>query len=123
MFNTNTLQFPISSKQDDFAAQAQATQRTSKTKADKKPPAASPSNPPFFQFSASTTLNLGRGMMLLSVLGALVALAVAYIYPEQFSLGEQVAAHISLPLMAGFFKLGYVVRLAAHHTLGNYTAG
>ncbi|QLG89792.1 hypothetical protein HQ393_02010 [Chitinibacter bivalviorum] len=62
-------------------------------------------------------------MMLLSLAGAGTALAVAYLYPEQYSLGEQVAAHLLLPVMAGFFKLGYVIRLAAHHALGNYQAG
>ena len=36
---------------------------------------------------------------------------------ERFSLGMQIAGHLALPVSAAFFKLGYVVRLAAHHAL------
>ncbi len=69
------------------------------------------------------TLKLGRGMMLVSAAGMLATVLIAYPYAAHFSLGAQIAAHLLLPVAAAIFKLGYVVRLAAHHALGNYAAG
>lgn len=68
-------------------------------------------------------LGIGRMAMGLSALGMAVSAAVAYPYADSFSLGTQVAAHLALPVSAAFFKLGYVVRLAAHHAMGNFQAG
>jgi len=62
-------------------------------------------------------------MMALAALGMLVSTLVAYPLAERFSLGVQIASHLALPVSAAFFKLGYVVRLAAHHALGNLQAG
>jgi hypothetical protein len=53
----------------------------------------------------------------------LASTLVAYPLAERFSLGMQIAGHLALPVSAAFFKLGYVVRLAAHHALGNLQAG
>jgi len=69
------------------------------------------------------TLHLGRGMMLAAALGMLATVLIAYPYASHFSLPAQVAAHLLLPVAAAVFKLGYVVRLAAHHALGNFAAG
>ncbi len=69
------------------------------------------------------TLQLGRGMMAVAALGMLPTVLIAYPYASRFSLPAQVAAHLLLPVAAAVFKLGYVVRLAAHHKLGNYSAG
>jgi hypothetical protein len=68
-------------------------------------------------------LGIGRTAMALSALGMAASAAVAYPFAENFSLGTQVAAHLALPVSAAFFKLGYVVRLAAHHAMDNYQAG
>jgi len=68
-------------------------------------------------------LGIGRAAMGLSALGMAASAAIAYPYADSFSLGTQVAAHLALPVSAAFFKLGYVVRLAAHHAMGNYQAG
>ena len=68
-------------------------------------------------------LGIGRTAMALSALGMAVSAAIAYPYADSFSLGTQVAAHLALPVSAAFFKLGYVVRLAAHHAMGNFQAG
>ncbi|ATE59150.1 hypothetical protein CCZ27_03530 [Thauera sinica] len=62
-------------------------------------------------------------MMAAAALGMLATVLVAYPYAPHFSLPAQVAAHLLLPVAAGVFKLGYVVRLAAHHALGNHVAG
>jgi len=69
------------------------------------------------------SLHLGRGMMLGAALVMLATVLVAYPYASYFSLPAQVAAHLLLPVAAALFKLGYVVRLAAHHALGNFAAG
>lgn len=68
-------------------------------------------------------LTTGRAMMTLAGLGMLVSTAIAYPLADRFSLGVQIAGHLALPVSAAFFKLGYVVRLAAHHALGNLQAG
>ena len=68
-------------------------------------------------------LTTGRAMMALAAIGMLVSTLVAYPLAERFSLGMQIAGHLALPVSAAFFKLGYVVRLAAHHALGNLQAG
>ena len=68
-------------------------------------------------------LTTGRTMMALAALGMVVSTLVAYPLAERFSLGMQIAGHLALPISAAFFKLGYVVRLAAHHALGNLQAG
>jgi hypothetical protein len=65
----------------------------------------------------------GRSMMLIAGLGMLASTLVAYPFAERFSLGTQIAGHLALPISAAFFKLGYVIRLAAHHALGNLQAG
>lgn len=68
-------------------------------------------------------LTLGRTAMALSAVGMAASAAVAYPLADRFALGVQVAAHLALPVSAAFFKLGYVVRLAAHHAMGNFRAG
>lgn len=75
------------------------------------------------QFTAAQTLTLGRLMMALSLFAMLGSVLVAYPYAERFSLGTQVASHLVLPVAAALLKLGYVVRLASHHAMGNMKAG
>lgn len=78
---------------------------------------------PPYRFTAFQTLTLGRLTMVLSALAMIAAVLVAYPFAERFGLGTQIAGHLVLPVAAALFKLGYVVRLAAHHTLGNFNAG
>ena len=68
-------------------------------------------------------LTTGQVMMALAILGMLVSTLIAYPLAERFSLGTQIAGHLALPVSAAFLKLGYVVRLASHHALGNLQAG
>ena len=68
-------------------------------------------------------LTTGRVMMALAILGMIVSTLIAYPLAERFSLGTQIAGHLALSVSAAFLKLGYVVRLAAHHALGNLQAG
>ncbi|MCP5239698.1 MAG: hypothetical protein H6949_07740 [Zoogloeaceae bacterium] len=75
------------------------------------------------QFNARHTLVISRITMLVAALAMIATIVMAYPLAERFSLGVQITAHLLLPVAAGLFKLGYVVRLAAHHTLGNYSAG
>ncbi|WP_374261645.1 hypothetical protein [Zoogloea sp.] len=68
-------------------------------------------------------LYAGRAMMVVAAAGMLGSTLVAYPLAERFSLAMQIAGHLALPVSAAVFKLGYVVRLAAHHALGNLQAG
>ena len=68
-------------------------------------------------------LTTGQVMMALAILGMIVSTLIAYPLAERFSLGTQIDGHLALPVSAAFLKLGYVVRLAAHHALGNLQAG
>lgn len=69
------------------------------------------------------TLYLGRGMMIAAAVAMPATILIAYPYAAHFSLSAQITAHLLLPVAAAIFKLGYVVRLAAHHALGNHAAG
>lgn len=73
--------------------------------------------------SARRTLSIGRWTMVLALFALLASSLVAYGCAECLSLPTQIAAHLLLPVAAGLLKLGYVVRLAAHHALGNYAVG
>jgi hypothetical protein len=75
------------------------------------------------RFTAFETLTLGRLMMVLSAIAMIAATLVAYPFAERFGLAIQIAGHLVLPVAAALFKLGYVVRLASHHALGNMNAG
>lgn len=68
-------------------------------------------------------LNYGRVAMLLSAIGMIGAILATYIYADHLSIGQQIAGHLALPIFAAIFKLSYVVRLAAHHAMGNLNAG
>ena len=68
-------------------------------------------------------LTTGQVMMALAIMGMIVSTLIAYPLAERFSLGVQIAGHLALPVSAAFLKLGYVVRLAAHHAMGNLQAG
>ncbi|WP_293764622.1 hypothetical protein [uncultured Aquitalea sp.] len=68
-------------------------------------------------------LFMGRAMMTIAIAGMLASAALAYVYADHFSIPAQVAGHLALPISAGVFKLGYVVRLAAHNAMGNWQAG
>lgn len=74
-------------------------------------------------FGPDQFLTLGRFTMLGAALGMVGSALIAYPFAQRFGLGVQVASHLALPVSAAFFKIGYVVRLAAHHALGNYRAG
>ncbi len=73
--------------------------------------------------TAHKTLTLGRWAMAFAALALLGAGMVAYAWADDFSLPVQIAAHLLMPVAAGLFKLGYVVRLASHQALGNLAAG
>lgn len=61
-----------------------------------------------------------------SSLALLLSFLVAYPYADNFSLATQIAAHLLIPVAAGFFKLGYVFRLASQEAirkLGHSSSG
>ena len=72
---------------------------------------------------ARRTLAIGRWTMALALAALAASGLVAYGFAEHFSLPAQIAAHLLIPVAAGLLKLGYVVRLASHHALGNFAAG
>ncbi|MCW5665256.1 MAG: hypothetical protein KIT35_15605 [Piscinibacter sp.] len=59
--------------------------------------------------------SLGNRTMALSGLTMLVGVGAAYPFAAHFGLGLQIVAHLAITIAAGFFKLGYVLRLAAQH--------
>lgn len=73
--------------------------------------------------SPNFMLYIGQLMLFVGCIAMTAAIFIAYVHAERFSLPIQVAAHLALPISAGIFKLGYIVRLAAHHALGNLTVG
>ncbi|MFA7290961.1 MAG: hypothetical protein WC023_01815 [Rhodocyclaceae bacterium] len=67
-------------------------------------------------------LLIGRAMMVLSAIGMAMAIYVAY-GVETLTITQQIAGHLAIPVFAALFKVSYVVRLAAHHSMGNLAAG
>lgn len=63
-------------------------------------------------------LLIGNGTLALSALALLASVLLAYPLADRLGLAGQIAAHLAIPVAAGFFKLGYVVRLAAQQALG-----
>ena len=62
-------------------------------------------------------LRLGNKTLMASASALVASALVAYPYAQRFGLGTQIAAHLAIPVSAGFFKLGYVVRLAASEAI------
>ena len=60
-------------------------------------------------------LSMGNRAMALSSAAMLVGISAAYPFAHHLGLALQVIAHLSIPIAAGIFKLGYVFRLAAQH--------
>lgn len=58
-------------------------------------------------------LRLSSTTLLASACALITCVLIAYPYAQRFCLGTQIAAHLAIPVSAGFFKLGYVIRLAA----------
>lgn len=62
-------------------------------------------------------LSMGNNAMALSSTVMLIGIGAAYPFAHHLGLLLQVIAHLSIPIAAGIFKLGYVLRLAAQHEL------
>lgn len=62
-------------------------------------------------------LRMANSMLALSVAVSVIAFLIAYPYAAHFSLAIQIAAHLAIPICAGFLKLGYVIRLAAQEAI------
>lgn len=62
-----------------------------------------------------TCLSLGNRTMAVSGTAMLLGIGAAYPFAPYFGLLLQIVAHLSIVVAAGFFKLGYVLRLAAQH--------
>ncbi|MBH9578687.1 hypothetical protein [Inhella proteolytica] len=62
-------------------------------------------------------LQTANRTLAVSALALLLSVLAAYPFAEHFSMGLQVTAHLAITVAAGFFKLGYVVRLAAQHDM------
>lgn len=68
-------------------------------------------------------LALGNRAMAISGGALLLGAGVAYPFAHHFALLLQVLAHLVIPIAAGVFKLGYVIRLAAQHELAQADGG
>lgn len=62
-------------------------------------------------------LALANRAMAGSAATMLIAIGAAYPFAHHLGLALQVVAHLSIAVAAGFFKLGYVLRLAAQHEM------
>ncbi|WP_338517811.1 hypothetical protein [Alteromonas gracilis] len=67
---------------------------------------------------AQRCVTAGNRLMLSNMLIFLACLVMTYGVSEQFSLTQQVFAHILTIVSAGAFKVGYVVRCVGMHSLG-----
>jgi len=67
---------------------------------------------------AKTLSMFGAGLMLASGLALVLSILVSYPLASEFSIGAQVAGHITTIIAAAFFKLGYVVFAVGRHKRG-----
>lgn len=58
---------------------------------------------------------IGVVTLWVSGVAMVVSLLISFGYAHQFSLGEQIVAHIVTIVAAGFFKLGYVAYIAGRY--------
>lgn len=61
----------------------------------------------------------GNIALILSAIGLIASILIAYTHAYLFSMASQVVAHITMMLTAGTLKLGYIVRLNGTHLLKN----
>lgn len=64
-------------------------------------------------------LRAGNRMLMVSFAVMVLSTLIAYPLADRVGLGLQVLAHLAIVIAAGFFKLGYVLRLAAQHELSH----
>lgn len=70
-----------------------------------------------FQANPHRFLSLSNRTLACASVALLLSFFVAYPYAHKFSLVTQIAAHLLIPVAAGFFKLGYVFRLASQEAI------
>jgi len=63
-------------------------------------------------------IRVSHWTMALSALVFLASILVSYPYAHNFSVGEQVLAHIVAIIAPALFKIAYVVRCLARYNLG-----
>lgn len=66
----------------------------------------------------SSILKSANAAMLVSFVGFIFALLVAYMFEGQFSLMFITVLHVAQLIFAGIFKVAYVVRLVSQKQLG-----
>lgn len=55
-------------------------------------------------------LVVGNWLMIIGLLGTFLTIEVCYVFDDYFSLGVQIAGHISMLLFAVAVKFGYIMR-------------
>ncbi|MGF1752117.1 hypothetical protein L4C33_00760 [Vibrio makurazakiensis] len=65
-----------------------------------------------------TLLSVSNALLLFTVILMIVSIIIAYPLADKFSLGTQIAAHISTILIAALLKISYVTRCLAQYNLG-----
>ncbi|MDC5851605.1 hypothetical protein OPW32_20660 [Vibrio europaeus] len=63
-------------------------------------------------------LNFSNVALLLTFIALIVSVLISYPYAYKFTLGEQIAAHISTIVIAALLKVSYVTRCLAQYNLG-----
>ncbi|NOH79597.1 hypothetical protein F0231_07550 [Vibrio sp. RE86] len=63
-------------------------------------------------------LTFSNSALVITAIAFVVSVLVSYPFADQFTLNQQVAAHISTILIAAFLKVSYVLRCLAQYNLG-----
>jgi len=63
-------------------------------------------------------LTFSNGALLITFMALVVSVLISYPYAHEFSLEEQIAAHISTIVIAALLKVSYVTRCLAQYNLG-----
>lgn len=63
-------------------------------------------------------LTFANSALVITLIAFIVSVLISYPFADQFTLNQQVAAHISTILIAAFLKVSYVLRCLAQYNLG-----
>ncbi|MDG9671410.1 hypothetical protein ONV78_26995 [Hahella sp. CR1] len=66
---------------------------------------------------AARLMKIGDRTLVTSIFVIVATALICYPYADNFSIGQQVAAHITMVVSAGALKLGYVLRLIGNRRI------
>jgi hypothetical protein len=71
------------------------------------------------QINFQKCIKIGNNLMITAFIVMVTCVFITFIFEQNFSLMNQVIAHISIIITAEILKIGYVIRCVGAHGLGH----